>query len=75
MADNGGSARRDSEEVVEVSGLLGRVAALRQVSRVHDSLNCELCTMHADNLTVLHNFSLSFINGTTGSELKKENVF
>ena len=38
-------------------------------------LYCELCTTHADNLTVLHNFSLSFINGTTGSELKKENVF
>ena len=40
------------------------------VTRVY----CEVCAKHADNLKCLRNYSPSFVNGVTGSSLKKDNI-
>ena len=35
---------------------------------------CELCHKHRDRLRAIRNFSSAFIDGVTGSALKKDNV-
>ena len=35
---------------------------------------CELCHKHRDRLRAIRNFNYAFIDGVTGSALKKDNV-
>ena len=35
---------------------------------------CELCHKHRDRLRAIRNFNSAFIDGVTGSTLKKDNV-
>ena len=38
------------------------------------SISCALCTKHKDRLRALRNFSVSFIDGISGTALKKDKL-